>query len=114
MYAGGIAMPMLWRRITWFTSFAVALLLALSLRGLGYSWPATLSLAAAIWVGLPIVISQLSAAFILARTQSRLDRLGGAKGIDALVDKIGEATKGLPPDQQEAVAKRIIDEEYNR
>jgi hypothetical protein len=97
-------MPMLWRRIAWFASFAIAVVLALWMRNLGYGWSATLGAAVAVWVVLPFVISQLCAAFILARTHSRL-RQG-----EELMDKIAEAVKGLPPEEQAAVAKRMIDE----
>jgi hypothetical protein len=33
-------MPILWQAITWFGSFAVALLLATSMRSHGFDWPA--------------------------------------------------------------------------
>ena len=60
-------MPMHWRRIAWFASFAVAIMLALWMRSEGYGWPSTLGLAAVVWVVLPFVISQLCAAFVLRR-----------------------------------------------
>jgi len=31
---------------------------------------------------------------------------------EGLMDQIAEAVKGLPPEQQEAVAKRMIDESF--
>src|SRR5262249_10765483 len=97
-------MPMLWRRIAWFASFAVAVVLALWMRSVGYGWPATLGVAVVIWLVLPFVISQLCAAFVLGRIHSRMRRA------DGLADKIADAVKGLPPEEQEAVAKRMIDE----
>ena len=76
------------------------MVLALWLRGLSYGWPATLGLAAFTWVALPFVISQFCAVFVLRRMW-RADRLA---------DKIADAVKGLPPREQAAVAKRMIDE----
>src|SRR5215469_10891575 len=98
-------MPMLWRRTAWFISFAIAVALALWMRSLGFGWwPATLGLALVVWVFPPFVISQLRAAFILMRMHRRIGRT------DGLADKIADAVKGLPPDEEEAVAKRIIDQ----
>jgi hypothetical protein len=62
-------MPMLWRRIAWFASFAIALVFALWMRSSDYGWPATLAVAVVIWFGLPFIISQLCAAFVLGRMQ---------------------------------------------
>jgi hypothetical protein len=70
----------------------------------GYGWPATLVVAVVIWIALPFLISQLCAAFVLGRIQSRTRRANG------LTDKIADAVKGLPQKEQEAVAKRMIDE----
>ena len=99
-------MPMLWRRIAWFASFAIAVVLALWMRSLGYGWPSTLVGAVVIWVVLPFVISQLCAAFVLARMHRRLRQYPP----DGLADKIADASKGLPPEEQVAVAKRMIDD----
>jgi hypothetical protein len=99
-------MPFLWRRIAWFTSFAIATVLAVWMRSLDYGWPAILGLAVVIWVVLPFVISQLCAAFVLGRIQRR------SRTAEGLMDQIAEAVKGLPPEQQEAVAKRMIDESF--
>jgi uncharacterized membrane protein (DUF485 family) len=101
-------MPMLWRRIAWFTSFALAVTLALWMRSWNYGWSATLVVAVVTWVFLPFVISQLCAAFVLARMHRRLRRYPS----DELAKKITDATKGLSPEQQEAVAKRMIDEAF--
>ena len=46
-------MPMLWRRIAWFASFAIAVALALWMRSLNFGWLATLSTAAVTYVILP-------------------------------------------------------------
>ena len=54
---------------------------------------------------LPFVISQLRAAFILTRAHQRF--LGRT---DGLADRIADAVKGLPPEEAEAVGKRMIDE----
>jgi hypothetical protein len=62
--------------------------------------------AVVIWLALPFVISQLCAAFALRRIHSRM----GHTDVDELADKIADAVKGLPPEEQEAVGKRIIDE----
>jgi hypothetical protein len=99
-------MPMRWRRIAWFTSFAVAMLLAVWMRGAGYGWLATLGAAFAIWVILPFVISQVCAVLTLGRMHRQLS------GTDELVKKIAEATKGLSPEEQVEVGKRIIDETF--
>jgi len=97
-------MPLLWRRITWFASFGIAVALALWMRGLGYGWLATLAIAVVIWVVFPFLISQLCAALVLGRIHGR------ARSAHGLADKIADAVKGLPPEQQEALAKRMIDE----
>jgi membrane protein implicated in regulation of membrane protease activity len=100
-------MPMFWRRIAWFVSFAVAVCLALWMLTAGYGWPATLG-AAVTWLVLSFVISQLCAAYVLRRMHGRMYR----NPPDDLADKIAVATKGLPPEEREAVAKRIIDEAF--
>jgi hypothetical protein len=97
-------MPVLWRRFAWFTSFVSAVLVALWMRSLGYGWSATISLAVVIWIVLPFVLSQICAALVLRRMHSRI------RQVDGLAEKIADAVKGLPPEQQEAVGKRIIDE----
>jgi len=99
-------MPIGWRRIAWFVSFVIALALAGEMRGLGFGWPATLGLAVVVWIVLPVIISQLCAAFVLLHMQRRISRAD----FDGLADKIVDATKGLPPDEQEAMAKRMIDD----
>jgi len=81
-------MPLIWRRIAWFASFVIAVVVALWMRSLGYGWPATLGLAVIIWVVLPFIISQLCAAVVLWRMQGRVRQA----------------------EKQEAVAKRMIDE----
>ena len=78
------------------------------MRSSGYGWAATLSLAAMVWVVLPFVISQLCAAFVLTRMRGRMSQS------DGLADKIAEAVKGLPPDQQVEVGQRMIDESLKR
>jgi hypothetical protein len=102
-------MPMLWRRIAWFASFAIAVMLALWMRSLGYGWPATLGVAVIVWVVLPFVISQCCAALVLLRMQSRLRRVN----VDEVTNRIAEAGKGLSPEEQITVAKRIIDESFD-
>jgi hypothetical protein len=97
-------MPMLWRRIAWFAGSAIAAASALWMRSLGYGWSATLVVAVVVWVVLPFLMSQLCAAFVLGRIHWRTRRA------DGLTDKIADAVKGLPPEEQEAVAKRMIDE----
>jgi hypothetical protein len=101
-------MPTLWRRIAWFVSFGIAVVLALSMRSLSYGWPATLGVAVVTWVVLPFVISQVCAAFVLRRIHRRM------RGTDGLADKIADAVKGLPPEEQEAVAKLMIDEQLRQ
>ena len=93
-----------WRRIAWFFGFAAAVLLAVWMRNLGYGWLATLGAAVAVWFFLPLIISQVCAAFLLAGMQRR------NRSADGLAERIAETVKGLPREQQEAVAKRMIDE----
>jgi hypothetical protein len=97
-------MPVHWRRIAWFVSFAIAVVLALWVRNSGYGWPTTLSAAIVIWVVLPVIISQFCAAVVLGRLHSRVGKA------DDLMDGIAEAIKGLPPEEAEVKAKRLIDE----
>jgi len=97
-------MPMSWRRIAWLASFAIAFALALWMRTLGYGWSVTLGLAVGVWIMLPFVISQLCAGFVLGSARRRIPQA------DGLAEKIADAVKGLPPEEQEAVAKRMIDE----
>jgi len=70
-------MPILWRRIAWFTSFAIAVSCAAWMRSLDFGWLATLSAAVAIWIILSFVISQLYAAFILMRMHRGIGRGSG-------------------------------------
>jgi hypothetical protein len=70
-------MPMLWRRLAWFASFALAVALALWMRASGYGWAATLGLAFVVWVVPPFVISQICAAFVLGRIHTRMRRPDG-------------------------------------
>ena len=60
-------MPIGWRWIAWFVSFVIALALAGEMRGLGFSWPATLGLAVVVWIVLPVIISRLCEGFVLFR-----------------------------------------------
>ena len=102
---------MVWRRIAWFTSFAVAVALAVWMRHVEYGWSATLVAALLTWVVLPFIISQLCAAFVLARMHRRFYRYPP----DEIVNKVAEAmeaTKGLSPEEQAAVAKRVVDEAF--
>jgi hypothetical protein len=98
--------PIIWRRVAWFVGFAAAAAVAAWMRSLDYGWLAALGVAVAIWIVLPFVISQLYAAFVLGRAHSRM------RGAADLMDKIGDAIKGLPPEEQEAAAKRMIDEAF--
>jgi hypothetical protein len=105
-------MPMLWRRIAWFTSFAIAVALVLWMRSLDFSWLGTISTAAVSYIVLPFVISQICAAFILGLGHSRLRQAPP----DRLADKVADAIKALPPnatqDEKSEVAKRIIDQAF--
>ena len=97
-------MPMLWRRVAWFASFAAAVALALFMRSVDFGWSVVLVAALVTWIVLSLVISQLCAVFVLGRINSHLRRT------DGLANKIADAVRGLPPEEQEAVAKRMIDE----
>jgi hypothetical protein len=101
-------MPMLWRRIAWFTSSVLAVLLAVSMRNLNYGWLATLGIAMVVWIILPFIISQVCAAFVLGRMHRRMRRS------DGLAERIAAAVEGLPPEQQEAIAKRMMIDETLR
>jgi hypothetical protein len=63
------SMTILWRRITWFTGFALALLLATWMRHRGFDWPATISASVAACIILPLFISQVWADAILIRRE---------------------------------------------
>jgi hypothetical protein len=60
-------MPMAWRRIAWFVSFALALILAAWMRSQDFGWLASLGAAGVTWV----ILSQLSSAFVLWRRHRR-------------------------------------------
>jgi hypothetical protein len=65
-------MPMLWRRVAWFASLAVAVALAAWMRSAGFGWTASLGAAAVTYVVLPFIISQLCAALVLGRIYRRM------------------------------------------
>lgn len=62
-------MPIVWRRISVFVSFAIALTLAVWLPSYGFGWASSMAIALATFIVVPFVISQLCAAFILVRAQ---------------------------------------------
>jgi hypothetical protein len=99
-------MPIHWGRIAWFASLSIAVLSAVWMRTVGYGWLIVLGCAMVIRVVSPFIISQVCAAFVLRR----IDR--GMRRADVLADQIAEAVKGLSPEEQEAVSKRIIDAEF--
>jgi hypothetical protein len=101
-------MPMLWRRVAWMASFATGVLAAIWMQILGYGWAATFGMAAATCLLLPFTISQLCALSVSAGTHSRVKRGQG------LAERIAEAVKGLPPDEQEAVALRMTEEAFTK
>lgn len=106
---GGKSMLFIWRRAAWFGSFTIAIVLAIWMRTMGYGWPATLSVALIVCLILSFVISQLFAALVLARLRRYVRETEG------LTERIAEAVKGLPPEEQEKIANRMIDESsYNR
>jgi hypothetical protein len=65
-------MPMHWRRIAWFASFALAVALAAWMRSQDYGWLASLCAAAVTYVVTPFVISQFCAAFVLRRMHRKI------------------------------------------
>jgi hypothetical protein len=99
-------MPMLWRRVAWFASFGVTILVAAYMRDLNYGWLATLGVAIGAWIILPFAISQVCAAFVLRGMRRHV------RSADGLAEKVADTVRGLPPEQQEAVAKRMIDESF--
>ena len=80
-------MPLFWRRIAWFASLSIALVLALWMRSTGYDWPATLASALIVWIVLSFVISQLFVARVLGRIRRYISGTDG---------RIADAVKGLP------------------
>jgi hypothetical protein len=66
-------MSILWRRIVWFASFAIAVTLAAWMRTRDFGWLTALGAAAVTWV----IISQLYAAFVLLRKHLRVHSAGG-------------------------------------
>jgi len=99
-------MLMLWRRIAWFVSFAIAVASAFWMRSLDFGWLTTFGIVLAVWVISSFVISQLCAAFLLVHLDKRSHRT------DGLADNIVDAIKGLPPDEQAAMGKRMIDQSF--
>jgi hypothetical protein len=97
-------MPMLWRREAWFASFAAGALAAIWMQILDYGWAATLGIGAATCFLLLFSIYQLCALVVSAGAHSRVNRAQG------LAERIAEAVKGLPPDEQEAIAVRMTEE----
>jgi len=77
------------------------------MRSVGYSWHATLGVGAVVWVVLPFVILQLCVVFVKRRMRMHYSRLTQS---DELAAKIADAVKGLPLEEQKAIAKRMIDE----
>jgi hypothetical protein len=69
----------------------------------------SLSLAALLWAILPYTISQTRAAIVMVAIRQRIRLID-----PSLADKIVNATDGLAPTQQEAIAKRIIDDVFKR
>jgi hypothetical protein len=79
-------------RIAWFIiSYAVAVVLAVSMRSAGYDEFANLTAALVVWIILPFVISKACALFILGWMHRHVSRA------DGLAEKIAQATKELPP-----------------
>jgi hypothetical protein len=78
------------------------------MQNVGYSWPARIGAAVITWFILSFVISQLCAAYVLGRAHWRIHR----NPPNEVADKIAAAIKGLPPEEQEAVAKRMIDDMF--
>jgi hypothetical protein len=103
------AMSALWRGAVRLVSFALALLLVLWLRSVGYGWFSALSLATLLWVILTYTVLQIRAAMVMVAIRQRIRRID-----PSLADKIVNATEGLAPTQQEAIAKRIIDDVFKR
>jgi hypothetical protein len=65
-------MPMHWRRIAWFVSSGLAIVVAWWMRSEGFGWWASLGAAAIVWVVMPFVISQLCGAVVLMRMDRRM------------------------------------------
>jgi hypothetical protein len=66
-------------RLAYFASFAIAVVLVVWMRSLGYGWVAALATAVGVWLGVPFVISQLHAAFVLTRAHRHLGRVNPFK-----------------------------------
>ena len=98
---------LLWRlgrTIAWLTSFAIAVASAFWMRSLDFGWLATFSIVLTVWVVSSFIISQLYGAFLLVC----LDK--NRCPTDGLADNIVDAIKALPPDEEAAMAKRMIDQ----
>jgi hypothetical protein len=67
-------MPIVWRRIDWFVSFPIAVLLAAWMRRRDFGWAASLGAAAGSYVVVPFLISQAGAAFVLGRGHRAIRR----------------------------------------
>jgi hypothetical protein len=74
-----IGPPVVMLRLAYFTSFAIAVLLAVWMRSLGYGWLAALGAAVVVWFGSPFIISQLCAAFILVRAMARVQAMASER-----------------------------------
>lgn len=85
-------MPILWRRIAWFVSFAATLTVAWLMRSQGFDWPASLSAATATFIILPFVISQVCAAFVIRHMNQKLP------AIEEAASKQAEQLAKLQPD----------------
>ena len=70
-------MPILWRRLAWFASFGIALILIAWMRSQGFGWLPSLCAAAVVYVVSPFVISQFCAAFVLSRLHANSTRSPG-------------------------------------
>ena len=72
-------MPILWRRLAWFASFGIALILIAWMRSQGFGWLPSLCAAAVVYVVSPFVISQFCAAFVLSRLHANSTRSPGTE-----------------------------------
>jgi len=97
-------MAMLWRRTAWwFISFAVAVVLAVSMRSAGFDQSASFTVALVVWVILPFVISKDRVLFILGRMHRRVSRADGP------AEKIAQA-----PQEQVAGPAQHLSSEFIR
>jgi hypothetical protein len=84
--------PIVWRRVAWFVSFAIALALAAYVRILGFGPLKVAVVLLGTWILLPFIISQAWAALVLRRA---------SKNVSKATDYVEQLEKDMPRILQE-------------